>query len=588
MTDWRRRGVLAAIMVCSGSTSLEAQADAPAPPAESANDASLERAKELFRRGNELRKAGDCQAALALYLASRELVPAAANTMNAAFCLHQLRREDEALDLYEELIGRFPKDLNAEDTNAIAAAMGALRRAVGSLEISANVAGVVVVDGRMRGTLPLLAPIRLTPGRHVVRVIKDGFHTFERTIESEVGKMQAIDAVLTPLEGAGRLRIECPDLPGAAVFIDGANLGTCPFEGTLSPGPHLFWTRLGTRGSNPSKVEVLLGQTSRVTSTSALLGPELRVMVDPPSAQLSLDGVALGGASFQGPLTLGEHLFVAQDLGYKQQRVTVSGERGGDVAIGLLPDEAHPRWAKAEPDAPTGAFSLGADAAFVLLLSERGAAAARCGDGCESAPPIGVRGLVRGAWTSLSGFGVGLDVGGQLVRAAHSGRAITLAPIGLPNLENPGRIDQELVWRSLLVGATAFYRRPGEWPITVGVGAGVSIGDAATTRSGDFTNSFGTSYPAAQAYDSAATYAYVMPEARLGRSLGEGLELSLGATLTTHLAIAAPKWENEQILPTSPSPEDRGDGGAIFAAESLMGDVMLALHTSLALRWEFR
>ena len=275
-----------ALVLYSGPAVALAQAEAPLPDAVAGDPTP--KAKELFQRGNELRKSGDCQAALVLYLASRELVPAAANTMNAAYCLHQLKREDEALELYEELIGRFANDLTEQDRSAIAPAMVELRRALGSLELSANVTGIVVVDGRMRGKLPLLVPLRLNAGRHVVRVLKDGYQTFEHTVESEPGKTVSLDAKLTRLERSGGLRIECPDLPGAEVFVDGANLGTCPFEGALAPGSHLVWTRLGSRGSSPARIEVVLGQTTRAASTASELGPELRLTVVPSTAELSL------------------------------------------------------------------------------------------------------------------------------------------------------------------------------------------------------------------------------------------------------------------------------------------------------------
>jgi hypothetical protein len=79
-----------------------------------------------------------------------------------------------------------------------------------------------------------------------------------------------------------------------------------------------------------------------------------------------------------------------------------------------------------------------------------------------------------------------------------------------------------------------------------------------------------------------------VPEAKFGRRLGEGLELTLGASFVPYFAIAAPSWDNRAILPTSPSLDDRGDGGAVFEVESLMGDVLLMGQLALGLRWEIR
>ena len=134
-------------------------------------EAQLEEAKRLFRDGNELRRTGDCQRALELYLRSRALVPSVPNTINAAFCLNELKRYDEALELYEELMVRFSAELSEEDRLSLAPVMGTLREQVASLDISSNTTGLVVIDGRPRGRLPLPTALRVLAGRRTLRVI---------------------------------------------------------------------------------------------------------------------------------------------------------------------------------------------------------------------------------------------------------------------------------------------------------------------------------------------------------------------------------------------------------------------------------
>ena len=77
----------------SGSAAPSASTASPAV------DPKLEEAKEWFRKGNLLRKAGDCQKALEMYVRSRRLVPSLPNTLNSAFCLDQIGRYDEALEM---------------------------------------------------------------------------------------------------------------------------------------------------------------------------------------------------------------------------------------------------------------------------------------------------------------------------------------------------------------------------------------------------------------------------------------------------------------------------------------------------------
>ena len=96
----------------------------PAPPASpsppSDEELAAERAKVLFLQGNELRRAGDHEGALVLYEKSRSLVPRVPNSLNAAYCLDQLGRFDEALERYEELLTTFRNDLTDQDRAEIA------------------------------------------------------------------------------------------------------------------------------------------------------------------------------------------------------------------------------------------------------------------------------------------------------------------------------------------------------------------------------------------------------------------------------------------------------------------------------------
>ena len=323
-------------------------APAPAPPADEA--ARLEQAKELFRQGNELRKVGDFQRALHFYRRSRELVPSVPNTLNAAYCLQQLGRHDEALELYEELLTGFAGKLGDEDKQAVASATQSLRPKVGSIDVSANVTGQLVIDGRMRGTLPLPSAVRVLPGERTVRVLKEGYETFEARVSVEVGETLRVDAKLARLRSAGRLRVDDPTLAGGELYVDGALVGAVPWEGTLSPGKHLFFVRKGDVGTAPAEAVVIDGQTVVLHTRAQTLSRELRIVVDPPSAELTLDGVPLGRGNWLGRLPVGAHVVEAREEGYQAGRllVTASATTAGDMPLALKVDREHPRWASAE------------------------------------------------------------------------------------------------------------------------------------------------------------------------------------------------------------------------------------------------
>ncbi|MBI4704818.1 MAG: PEGA domain-containing protein [Deltaproteobacteria bacterium] len=325
---------------------------APSPPGEAgaagpeAREAELAEAKRLFRQGNDLRQAGDPQRALELFMRSRALVASVPNTLNAAICLALLGRDDEALELYEVLITEFRGELLGEERERIAPEMARLRARVGNLDVQANVEGSLVVDGRARGRLPLLTPVRVLPGRRLVRVMAQGYRSFEAVVDVAVGRTVTLDARLDPLAVAGRLRLDDARLTGAEIYVDGALVGTAPWEGALAPGTHRLVARRGELGCAPREVVVIEGQTVRSAPPLSPLGRELRLLAKPPTAELLIGDVSVGTGRWQGRLPLGAYRIEAREEGYLalSRELRVDAETGGDLPLVLPVDERHPRW----------------------------------------------------------------------------------------------------------------------------------------------------------------------------------------------------------------------------------------------------
>ena len=221
----------------------------------------MERAKELFRQGNELRKAGDCLRALEFFVKSRALVPSVPNILNGAYCLNALGRHDEALEHYEVLLTRHSKDLRSEELSEIQRTMAVLRKQVARLDVSANLTGAqLVIDGRPRGQLPLLGPVRVLPGEHRVMIAKDGYRSYSTRVRVSAGQLRSVVGRLEPLRLSGQLHITAAELAGAEVIVDGAPVGTAPWRGQLSPGHHVVVLRRGDRGTAPTRLTVVKGQ----------------------------------------------------------------------------------------------------------------------------------------------------------------------------------------------------------------------------------------------------------------------------------------------------------------------------------------
>lgn len=381
----------------SATASASVAAGAGPSPAE------IEEAKRYFEQGESLRAAKQFQAALEAYLKSRALVPRASNTLNVAVCLFNLERYDEAYEYFEEALTKFPETALPKDARESALkSMAVIESKVGRLEVSANVDGTLVIDGRNRGKLPLVAPVRVSPGKHVVRVIRDGFSPFEATVDVALGQTKPIDAKLEALTSAGRLRVEGgAALEGGTVTIDGAAVGSVPWEGMLAPGPHVCTVVKDDLGAGPELANVIVGQTVTLAVKPKPLGPERRIVVDPPTADLSIDGVAVGKGRYQGRLPIGPHVVEARELGYFSARLplAVDAASAADFPVTLKVDATHPRWAVATSGNRLGVEVFGG----YQVAGSFGNVSANANGWCRATGVCAQRGLATGFRAGATG-----------------------------------------------------------------------------------------------------------------------------------------------------------------------------------------
>jgi tetratricopeptide (TPR) repeat protein len=167
-------GVASCLVACA------ARAEAPSQ--------ASERAQALFEHGVRSFETGAFEAALADFRQSIDLYPTPAAWKNAALCLRELGRLDEALDLLEELPRRFP-ELSPEEIRQNAAKIDELVSQVGWVELRGVApSSRLVVDGRDRGAVPPGARVRLSNGLHRVRVIKEGMEPAEASVSAVSGQ----------------------------------------------------------------------------------------------------------------------------------------------------------------------------------------------------------------------------------------------------------------------------------------------------------------------------------------------------------------------------------------------------------------
>lgn len=525
----------------------------------------LEQAKALFREGNALLSAGDPERALERFLASRAAVASGKNTANAAICLERLGRNDEALEMYEELLARFSADLDLQDRENLAPIMARLRAELGSLDVSSNVEALVTIDGRPRGMLPRATALRALPGKRRVRVVKEGYRTFDVMTDVRVGETVAVDGVLEPLSGSGALRVEQTGRTPAELWVDGQSVGSLPWEGTLAVGAHLVQA-VGTElGSKPQTVQVIERKTQLLRVSLRALGTPVQLEAA-ESVALVLDGVPLGHGKWAGRLPLGSYRLRAEESGYFPREIALVVAGAGDptsVRLELARNPEHARW----PQRSTLRWAAGVGGAFLYAPTLNGGQEASCPTWCESSRAAS-GGLFEASLELLHQLGIGGELAiGYLFAQQSFTRAVETKP---PEPRVSYALQQELLFGGAFTRAAAVARLPlyRGLMLRTAVGAGLVFASYEASASGVAATT-GTEFARASAVDY-GSISELMPVVttgiRLEHALGP-LQLSLGLD-AWFVPKNGPQFPEVELVVAKDCPDDAAPQAVGCAASS--------------------
>ena len=554
--------------------------------AQPAEDARLAEAKLHFLRGVDHTDRSEWDAALAEFLKSREILPTAKNTYNAAVCLRRVNRFDEALDMYEALLHDFPA-LVGEERQVAERELAQLKTSVGAIELRGQLVELdgakIVIDTRDRGTFPLTAPLRVGAGTHTIRVSREGFLPFETRAEVVGMQTVTVNVQLVALTAGGRLHVAEQTGKALEVLVDNAVVGKTPWDGVLPPGDHTVVLRgEGRVGTQPVVASVKLNQTATVNLLAEELDASLRVQPKPPTASVSIDGIPVGRGAWEGRLRAGTHTVEVTADGYLPFKRDVDSKKDGTDAVEAT--LARDPNVFAGPSAKLG-FELDAAIPFGALWG--GDLASTCTGACAASVPVGARGVFHGIYQGGSGFGGGVDVGYLLAFNRFAARPEAIGSLGGTIKANSGIVDDALRLSGFTAGGSVQYHKGDVWPVLLRLGVGVVIGSVNDSRAGTFTNSKSETYHVSLQNSASAIYLYVAPEVRIGRRFGEHFELSLGVEVLLMPAISQPKWNYGKNVLTTNIPNTQGDGTGDFGAAATTGSFMVLVTPGLGARYEF-
>jgi hypothetical protein len=161
-----------------------------------------EQAAQHLQAGNERLEAEDFAGALAEYRAGFALFPRANLLFNIGLAEVGLDHPLDASEAFEGVLTR------PETTPEVAAQareeLDKLQEKLSLLAVSGGEGAGFAVDGKNRGTLPLKGPVRLLPGPHLARAVKDGHQPFERQFTGAPGERLDLVVTLEPLPPPAR------------------------------------------------------------------------------------------------------------------------------------------------------------------------------------------------------------------------------------------------------------------------------------------------------------------------------------------------------------------------------------------------
>jgi hypothetical protein len=257
---------------------------------------------------------------------------------------HKVRVEKEGYEVWEGQVvveaGR------AKETFA------KLELKVGELEVRSEPTGVkVLLDGKEVGETPLV--LRGTsPGRHRIRIAKEGYDTHEESVDVKVKERTKVDVSLRRLVGG---LLTKTDPTGANVYLDAKWVGVSPHESKgLIPGAHRV--RVEKDGYEVLEKEVVVKASERAevsVNLKRVIG-SLLIQTEPTGANVHIDGKSLGVSPYEAKeLSPGSHKvrIVKEGYGVLEKEVMVEAGKKGEIRSQLVKLEV-PKKSEPPPVSP--------------------------------------------------------------------------------------------------------------------------------------------------------------------------------------------------------------------------------------------
>ncbi len=188
----------------------------------------------------------------------------------------------------------------------------------------------VYVDGDYVGKTPLKG-YKLSTGTHTIKLVRDGYEDYVKTVNINPGETTKIEATLS--EAKAMLKITS-DPSGAGVYVDGDYKGTTPLTISLSPGTHSVRLSKSDYEDYTTSVTLNPGESKTISATLTPTFGYLSIDSTPQGAKVYIDDSYVGDTPLTDyKLSTGEHTVKVVKNGYEEFTKTVTVNPGAEASV---------------------------------------------------------------------------------------------------------------------------------------------------------------------------------------------------------------------------------------------------------------
>jgi hypothetical protein len=320
-----RFGIFFVSLTLSGATVSVAFAQ----PSAAVSMEQAAEAKKHFDLGLKLYKEKETEAALIEFEKSYELGKRPSALRNKAQCLRDLKRSSEAFAAYQKLLETHGGELKPNEKADIERAIEELKLLTGEVIFAVDQPDAEIsVDGKVVGTSPLFAAIRINSGTHKIHVTKAGFESYDGEFTAVQQQQKKVEVHLNAVVTTGHVVVKEQNGARVTVFVDGKEMGPAPWEGDLAPGAHTVELKGEKLASETRSVDVVVKGKLDVVMPALAVDGAISINATPEGAHITIDGKEVGQTKYDGEISPGTHQISVTLTGYESFSAPIVIERG--------------------------------------------------------------------------------------------------------------------------------------------------------------------------------------------------------------------------------------------------------------------